>query len=245
MVLFGTGKHFEANDRTDGSVQSFYGIRDRGAPISGGRASLLAQSITAGATTTAQYRSVSENKISNTTGGWYLDFNTTNASAAASGEKVVASALVLDDTVVFNTFAPSNNACSGLGTSFEMGVNLFSGGLSAPQFDENGDGRLDAGDKIAPDGRSVAGKRIQNGGTLMAPIAAIVGLQTRGSPSSGSSTCGGASQAPCLPPQDACSDGLIVKNGVCSAISCPSGSIIVNNTRCYLTSKRATWTALR
>jgi len=240
MVLFGTGKYFETQDRSSTDVHTFYGLRDRGAVISG-RAALLGQTIQVGNTTSAAQRAVSDNQINYATqAGWYLDFATTQGGNA-SGEKIVASAIVLDDTVVFNTFIPNSQACTGLGTSYMMSVNLFSGGLSKSSFDDNGDGQIGAAEQVG--GMAVAGVRQAGDGTLMSPIATLVGLQSRGSTSLSPGVCGGVGQPPCAP--SVCQPGLIVKNGVCSQISCPSGSVMVNSQRCYLTSKRATWTELR
>jgi type IV pilus assembly protein PilY1 len=240
MVLFGTGKYFETQDRSDTDVNTFYGLRDRGAVI-GGRAALVAQIITIGNTATAPQRAVSNNQVDYATkAGWYLDVNSTQA-AGPSGEKIVASAIILDDTVVFNTFIPSVQACTGFGSSYQMGVNAFYGGLSAPVFDDNGNGKT-SDDLVS--GKPVAGLAITGNGTLTSPIASLVGLQARGSSNFAAGVCGGLTQPPC-PAPNLCQDGLIVKDGLCSKIACPSGNVMVNNTRCYVTSKRATWSELR
>jgi Tfp pilus tip-associated adhesin PilY1 len=201
----------------------------------------VAQSITIGNTATASQRAVSDFRVDYATkAGWYLDVNSTQ-NGNPTGEKIVASAIILDDTVVFNTFIPSIEACTGFGTSFQMGINAFYGGLSRPVFDDDGNGTT-ANDLVG--GKPVAGLGLMGSGTLTSPIAALVGLQVRGAVSSAVGACGGPSQPPC-PAPNFCQDGLIVKAGVCAPIACPSGNVMVNNTRCYVTSKRATWSELR
>lgn len=240
MVLVGTGKYFETQDRTDTAVQTFYGLRDRGATIS--RQNLLQQTITEGNDTVDSARAVSDNRIDyRTAAGWYLDFSTVQ-NGTASGERIVASAIIVSDTVLFNTFVPSAQACVGIGSSFLMGVNLFNGGLSAPVFDDDGDGKIGPAERI--NGKPIAGRRSDTEGTLMSPVAVLVGLQSRGDstiPSSG--TCGGPDQPPCA---GKCREpGYIVKGGLCKKLTCSTGSVVVNGSRCYLTTKRSTWTELR
>ncbi len=240
MVLFGTGKFFETQDRTDPKVQTFYAIRDRGVAI-GTRTALTAQTIQVGNSASATRRVVSENVVDySTKSGWYLDLNSTEGGVA-TGEKIVASAAILNDTVAFSTFVPSSTTCTGLGSGFLMGVGTFTGRVALPLYDDNGDGKADSGDLVG--GKAVAGVRTASG-SLVAPTAILVGLQTPGSSGIPAGACGGAGQTPC-PPGDVCRPGLIVKGGVCQPIACPSGSVMVNNQRCFITSKRATWFELR
>jgi type IV pilus assembly protein PilY1 len=242
MVMFGTGKFFETQDRFSTDVQSFYAVRDVGSVISG-RSALVQQTIVDGATDVASARTVSNNPVNYATrSGWFIDFTTT-ANGSASGERVVASPILLDDTVVFNTFMPKLNSCTGFGTSFLMGVGAFTGSLAQPVFDENGDGRINASDLVG--GRPVAGIRLSTDGTLMSPVAQLVSLQGRGVEVTdpAASSCGGTGQSPC--PGDRCQPGLTPKGGVCAAVACPSGSVMVNNQRCYLTARRSTWNELR
>jgi len=240
MVLFGTGKFFETQDRTDPKVQTFYALRDRGVTI-GTRAVLTAQTIQVGNSASATKRVVSENVVDySSKAGWYLDLNSTEGGVA-TGEKVVASAAILNDTVAFSTFVPSSTTCTGLGSGFLMGLGTFTGRVTSPLYDDNGDGKADSGDLLS--GKAVAGVRTASG-SLVAPTAILVGLQTPGSSGIPAGACGGAGQSPC-PPGDVCRTGLIVKAGVCQPIACPSGSVMVNNQRCFITSKRATWFELR
>lgn len=228
MVLFGTGKFFEANDRSDKSVQSVYGLRDTGATISG-RSSLVQQNITSSLDMDTATRVVSDNNVDwITKRGWYLDLNST-LSSNPSGERVVAAAALNFDIALFNTYAPGANACTGAGAGYLMAFNAFTGGIepSVPLFDINNDGTINASDLVggnAPSGIKLAGQ------SLKSPSTMLVTTPTKGSAGGGgSTTCGGNGQAPCVAPNPPCLDGLIVVGGACAPIKCPTGSIQVSS----------------
>jgi len=228
MVLFGTGKFFEASDRSDKSVHTFYGLRDTGASISAGRSSLVQQSITTGtAIDISDTRTVSNLAVDWTTmRGWYVDFNST-LFGAPSGERIVASPIMADDVVLFSTYAPGANACTGAGAGFLMALNTFKGsGTLVPLFDRNNDGKIDSLDMVA--GASPSGLKVSGGGLKGISTTVVTtssrGFQTGGGPAP---TCGGTGMAPCAT-GDPCADGLTVKNNVCVPLLCRVGNIQVS-----------------
>lgn len=227
MALFGTGKFLESGDRTDKSVQSYYGLRDTGASISG-RSDLVQQTITLGsAIDTATYRTVSNFPVDwNTQRGWYMDFNST-LSGSPSGERIVAGSATNDDIVLFNTYAPGANACTGAGAGFLMALSSFTGGVNPNivRFDLNNDGKIDTLDAFG--GPAPAGTK--NAGTLKGVSTILVTTPGRGfaSPPGGVTTCGGLSQAPC-PTSTPCLAGLTVKNNVCVPLQCRVGNMQVS-----------------
>ena len=230
IVLFGTGKFFEAQDRSTRDVNTFYAVRDQGKAGTLSRSNLVTQTITAGTTAGSALRALSTNPIDySLKAGWYVDLSTTLAAGGPSGERVVAKPILLNDLTVFATYTPGDNECEGAGTSYMMFVNAFTGGNLSPVFDSSGDGAIDSSDKPAS-GNNYAGMKVADaGGTLSSPIGSLVGLQPlgiRGQVASGQ-TCGTDGNAPCPGPVPApgCMSGLIVKGGVCKAPSCQRGNV--------------------
>jgi type IV pilus assembly protein PilY1 len=246
MVLFGTGKFFETQDRTDTSVNTFYGLRDVGTVISG-RSQLVQQTVTSGNSSTANQRTVSSNAVDfNTKRGWYLDLNSTDGGNA-TGEKVVANAILRDEFVIFNTFIPNRSTCEGIGTGFLMGINAFTGTLPDALFDENGDGVINSADLSG--GKGIAGSRTIGSGSLMAPVAQVVTIDRTPTVGSGAAAgaCGGNGQAPCSGGRCLPGFSAQTKNGVttCGRPGCRAPGVIVNNNKCSLLGNAAPWTELR
>jgi Tfp pilus tip-associated adhesin PilY1 len=179
-------------------------------------------------------RVVSTNAVNYATkSGWYLDFTTTLNTPAgdiASGERVIARPIQLGDTVSFATYTPGANECEGTGLGFLMFLNTFTGGQSSPVIDTNGDGVVNGLDAPATGG-NYAGVKISGDGTLVSPIATLVGVQppgVKGPPATGQ-TCGTEGKSPCPGPTPAkgCMAGLIDKNGTCVKPQCERGNISV------------------
>jgi len=103
MVLFGTGKYLESGDNASLGVQSFYGIHDAGATVSG-RGDLLAHTISTTTVGSATDRTVSTGDCKNSS-GWYADLPT-------SGERMTGTPKVDSGTIFFNTFWPSADPCA-------------------------------------------------------------------------------------------------------------------------------------
>ncbi len=101
ILLFGTGKFLETSDNIlTGTIptNTFYGLRDNGALIPAGRNNLQVQTVSAVPGNPAA-RTITTNIVDYTSDqGWFIDFN------IASGERIIADAFALSDTVVFFHF---------------------------------------------------------------------------------------------------------------------------------------------
>jgi type IV pilus assembly protein PilY1 len=155
IVLVGTGKFIEVNDRSPAiPTQAFYGIRDTGTLVN--QTDLSTASVIA---------STSIRKVSSFTApasgskGWQILFtDTTNAA----GERVISPAGIRQDTniVFFSTLIPGGtDPCIPGGSSFVMFANALTGGPSTsgvPFFDTNGDGNINSSDDATAQGKYVA-----------------------------------------------------------------------------------------
>lgn len=172
MVYFGTGKYIEVGDNvpTGAQTQSFYGIRDNNARLTG-RSSLKQRTVqVVTAAGSYEYRVTSNDAIDwSTQRGWYLDL-------PEQGEKQVSDSILTNGRIIFTTLTPSTDACSGGGTSWLMELDALSGGrLTYSPFDVNGDGVFDTKDyvTVTEGGASVtvvtSGKRDKDVGILPSP----------------------------------------------------------------------------
>jgi type IV pilus assembly protein PilY1 len=152
MVFFGTGSFYRDGDNEipeNPSIDTFYGIIDRGETIDG-RGSLLKQAVIKEATLESgiNARAITNNALTTET-GWYIDLGWLEGEGAtgARGERVIAKATLRSDRVIFTTMTPSADPCAFGGTSFIMAMNLSSGSrLNYVYFDTSGDGKPDDGD---------------------------------------------------------------------------------------------------
>ncbi|GAB4357760.1 MAG: PilC/PilY family type IV pilus protein [Immundisolibacter sp.] len=148
MVFFGTGKYFEEVDRRvvespPPQVQTFYGVRDPGAAISGGRATLAEQSVI---TTVNDFgfelRVTTANEPTSTQNGWYLDLPT-------PGERQVSRPILSRGRIIFTTVIPNSDACNAGGDSWLMELDALTGGrLAFTPFDLDGDGEFTTADYV-------------------------------------------------------------------------------------------------
>lgn len=163
MVWFGTGKFFDANDNvvplTESSrtVETFYGVQDKGSPIAvTDRSVLQSQSILYEGPVSDKFsgrdiRVVSTNTVNYGTGsgsqvGWYLDLLSPN-SPSRQTERVVEMPILNNGKIIFVTLIPSDSPCEPGGTSWLMEMEPFSGGrLDTTIYDADGDGDIDSAD---------------------------------------------------------------------------------------------------
>lgn len=158
MVYFGTGSFYRNGDNevpASPKTDTFYGIIDGGALIDG-RSSLLQQQILKEVSLTGDKigRAVTQNTISNTQKGWYLDlaWSVSNGGLGPQGERVVARATLRNDRVIFTTMTPNKDPCGSGGSSFIMSVSRASGArLNYGYFDSDGDGDIDSDDTASLD----------------------------------------------------------------------------------------------
>lgn len=150
MVYFGTGKYFEVGDGTvpaSPQAQSFYGIWDNNAAVSG-RSALRSQSILFEGSRTfgsinADVRAVSNNTVDySSKKGWYLDLV---YDGNKTSERVVSSALFRHGRIIFTTLIPSGNPCDSGGSSWLMELDALNGKrLDYTVIDLNEDGEFDS-----------------------------------------------------------------------------------------------------
>lgn len=148
MLVFGTGSFYQTTDNEipeNPQVNSFYGIIDGGAPISGRNALRQQEIIAEVSSQTLKGRALTNNTVQSTDKGWFIDLKVRGGSA--TGERVVSQASLGGNRVTFSTLIPSSNPCDAGGTSWIMSVDLASGGrLPYSYFDYNGDGTINEND---------------------------------------------------------------------------------------------------
>jgi len=198
MIFFGTGRFLVDGDKTDIHKQHYYGLYDRtrpeypapsSAPIEVNDLKLtnvVKQTFLGGAAAggwvtdpdlVVSYTSKMTSSLTDKF-GWYIELPT-------SGERVIAGSLARTGHVLFNTIIPDRSACSSSGSGSEWHVRMQNGGSPlTPQFDFNGDGKIDAADGVVVDGRTVgyAARKLEGKGLLTAP--SVIG-NVRFAPSSG------------------------------------------------------------
>ena len=197
MIFFGTGRFLVDGDKTDIHKQHYYGLYDRtiptypapsSAPIEVNDLKLnnfVKQTFLGGGAVGG--RLTDPDLVVSYTGtiptltnkfGWYIELPT-------SGERVIAGSVARTGHVLFNTIIPDRSACSSSGSGSEWHVRMQNGGSPlTPQFDFNGDGKIDAADGVVVDGRTVgyAARKLEGKGLLTAP--SVIG-NVRFAPSSG------------------------------------------------------------
>ncbi len=159
MVYFGTGKYYEAGDQIVGlpaQVNTFYGIRDNGAVVSGkselqqqtilGEAKLTGFSARFTSGTTVDYTGSSTVAAKK---GWYMDLVVAPTNTAV-GERVVSGAILRGGRLVFTTLLPSLVTCEPGGTSWLMVLDALNGSrLTGPSFDTDNNGVISSKDLVS------------------------------------------------------------------------------------------------
>jgi type IV pilus assembly protein PilY1 len=152
MVMFGTGQFLGLPDISNSNVQSIYGVYD---PPAGNvtpllRANLLPQTLSTALLGTTQVRTISGTApVVPTQKGWYIDLN------LLSGERVINDPrLETGGELVLTTYQPippTVGSCTAMGSSYFMVLNFATGGaFTSPQFDANGDGKINSSDTVIP-----------------------------------------------------------------------------------------------
>jgi type IV pilus assembly protein PilY1 len=151
MVLFGTGKYMETNDKNvnteDPDVQAHYGLFDRnfhedGVQDDADRVTLLSQltqqeileEITVNG---IEYRVTSHNPpAEGATKGWYMNLVSPDGF---QGERQVSNTLVRNKRVIFTTLIPDIDPCGAGGSSWLMELDAYTGTrLNETPFDVAG-----------------------------------------------------------------------------------------------------------
>jgi type IV pilus assembly protein PilY1 len=155
IVVFGTGRYLATTDVANKEIQSLYGIRDDGTtPVTTlDRSELQQQTIDhVLASPGGTARVLSHNDVDWTKKkGWYLDL--VEPSTAADGERVVSATVIKKNRAIFTTIDPSSDPCVPGGVSWLMEVDFSTGGgFNGAILDLNGDGKIDANDRLSIDG---------------------------------------------------------------------------------------------
>ncbi|MEZ0469635.1 pilus assembly protein [Luteimonas salinilitoris] len=118
MLFFGTGSFSFVSDASDDSIQSLYGIVDRGAGVTLTRSNLLEQIV--GVPGDDESRQVSTNTMGAAHRGWYLDL--------PAGERAVGYPRVESGVIFIPTYSPTEvDGCSTAGFNSLFGLNALSG----------------------------------------------------------------------------------------------------------------------
>jgi type IV pilus assembly protein PilY1 len=170
IVMFGTGKFFEASDTdaTKYQVQSIYGISDDDTIITANRTTAL-QARTAVVSASGLTISGPAFAYGSGTGqkrGWYFDLT----GSLTEGERQVTNIVLTEGFLFFNTLTPNPSVCGPGGGGRTCAVNAATGTsvgetcqpstvgiLSAPLVIEEGDGNYTTTDSV---GRRTATQRL-------------------------------------------------------------------------------------
>ncbi len=183
LILFGSGQYLATTDNATTSAQAFYGIIDKGAPVSG-LSNLQQQSILGTATGTDgnTYRItshavgaptidilqtgdnlISSSSYNSTKLGWYINLPT-------SGERAVTDPAIRSGRVIFNTLIPSTVQCSAGGNGWVMELDVFTGNrYDSPTFDTNGSRTINVGDLLQFNSKAANTSGLQIGSIPAAP----------------------------------------------------------------------------
>ncbi|RQW27222.1 hypothetical protein EHS17_08035 [Rhodobacteraceae bacterium CH30] len=165
FVLFGSGKLFSDADRSSGSVQYLYGVRDAMDGNTVSNTNLVGQG-QVGETFEGgsghKYQTTASNTVDYATkSGWFLTL--------PESERVLSEARITNGRVQFTSQLPSSDPCSAGMETWVTEVLPFSGGqLDKPIFDTNGDGGVNHKDAVS--------SRYQ----INAPSGGILNLQAPG-----------------------------------------------------------------
>jgi len=190
MIYFGTGRYLGAGDVTDTSVQTVYGVLDKGGnndniTTNPGRNALQAQSFVYEGPRSSSDPSVvrvASNNAVNYSGssakrGWYLDLVSPN-TPAARGERVVSFPLLRHGRVIFTSVVPSPALCEQGGYSWITELDAISGArLTYSVFDYTRDGLYNGGDYASYSNTSnpVSSKQLEGQGLLKSPAVISAG----------------------------------------------------------------------
>jgi type IV pilus assembly protein PilY1 len=143
MVLFGNGKIYEDTDPTSTTLESLYGIWDKGTNTQVTASQLVTQNLSLVDTI---YYKVTGNSIDWTSKrGWVIPMN------VKAGERLITDPSVFENQVIFTTIVPntSTDPCALDGLTTTLQINPVTGGpLGYPVLDTNSDGKVNRSDKI-------------------------------------------------------------------------------------------------
>jgi len=123
ILYFVTGRMFATGDPSDTTTQSLYAVQDAGVPVTGSRATLVAQTLVY-ATDGSANEDISTNPAVTVSippsNGWYIDFPN-------KGERALSEPLLVDGVLLVSTVIRTTLACNGDCGGFIYAVSQFTG----------------------------------------------------------------------------------------------------------------------
>jgi type IV pilus assembly protein PilY1 len=153
-VFVGTGKYLIEADLANNQVQTWYGLKDGVATITG-RAALVSRAILAeGTVGSVAARVIASGTAADLVGmsGWYIDL--ISPVSGAVGERMVVPNRFQGEGLIGTTRIPRpGNPCSPAGSGWVMSISPFTGGrLPLTYFDVNGDDSFNESDMLCVSG---------------------------------------------------------------------------------------------
>ncbi|WP_150050694.1 PilC/PilY family type IV pilus protein [Methylomonas rhizoryzae] len=147
FIWFGSGSYFVSADPANLNIQTWYGLIDQNAQISG-RTTLKQRTVVAEGTFDGNpVRTLSASTDGDMIGknGWYLDL--TLAAGTAQGERIVTSSKVYklaQPTLIASSIIPDDDPCKSGGSGYVNAVNPYTGArLTIGIFDVNGKNKFE------------------------------------------------------------------------------------------------------
>lgn len=151
MVFFGSGQYLTNADKTDLSLNHFYGVWDKSdadsSPYPLDTGDLVKQNYLNGFTDSNgnPVRVLSDKPVNYQGGdfGWYFELD-------EPGEKVIFRPVLRGSIVFFTTFIPNPDPCGQGGFNYFFSVDMENGSSpDEPEVDTNGDGIIDDSDRVS------------------------------------------------------------------------------------------------
>ncbi len=201
MVYFGTGKYLEDADNSSigQNTQAFYGVWDKDTsdvPFSShaatvydrdflleqtidyqfdATATLRAARVTSDNSVTWHYGTGNPTIVSGTPDahlGWYLDLQNPSNSNANEGERVITNPILIAGRIIFATFLPPEDVCSGGGDSWIMELDADDGSrLDESVWDIDKDTSVDGDDFYDVDGDGIKDYQVSGTGSSVGAVA--------------------------------------------------------------------------
>lgn len=192
-VFFGTGRYLNTDDVKDAAenpnldVQTWYGLADDGAAITGRDQLQQRRIVATGSIAGRPVRAFeAPSELDTTKKGWYIDLVAPpNPPGTPQGERMIGESAIVGATLLASSIIPTATACDPGGTGYINALNAFTGTSNAPNFfDVDGDGSFSddtitsGGAQLAvgsvnlglgmPTDAIIAGTRLEQGGSTAA-----------------------------------------------------------------------------